>query len=269
MDPREREGKGYKVTYTSPFHGEVWTLSTPIQHEREGQRLFLVEDGFKGGVGSVNFSMKNTVNRLGERVGGWNLPSFDGSFDVCILDKPESVANNLRNWRRGWSQFHDGIIQVIATDGAGYWCNARLDSFGDIPRDPQGTQPLLDSINWVCHDGCWFGETKEYAGSAVVKPAGDVEASARIAWDGQATTLRNPYGESISLPNVGSQRYLDVNRGMYGHITFPDGTTDLSTWRALRASLAGITMEPGKEYGWNFGAGLTLEVTDRWLSPWG
>lgn len=261
---------GYKVVYTAPHQpGEQFILHSMLDAEADEQRVVLKEGGFGDGVGGVDFASAESVTRYGSRVAGMKVPAFTGSLDVVVRPGPdESVMETLRDWRNSWSYFADGKLKVVARDGGDREARVRLVSFAEVPFDPSGVTLIEDSVQYQCLDGYWSGGIRAYTGNVTVTVPGDLPPKLRLKWDGRATSFTLPSGLSVSLAQGPGVRWIDLERGMQGQVTDEDGNVDTGTWSSLRGVLVGETLQPHSKNSFQLGAGLTLEVTPRFLSPW-
>lgn len=261
---------GYKITYTAPHRpGEQFILHSMLDTEADEQRVVLKEGGFGDGVGGVDITSVESVTRYGSRVSGMKVSAFTGSLDVVVRPGPdESVMETLRDWRNAWSFFEDGLLKVVARDGGNRQARVRLVSFAEVPFDPSGVTLIEDSVQYQCLDGYWSGGVRTYAGNVTVTTPGDLPPKLRLRWDGQATAFTLPSGLSMSLATGPGTRWIDLERGMQGQVTDEDGNVDTGTWSSLRGVLVGETLQPHTKNDFQLGAGLTLEVTPRYLSPW-
>ena len=261
---------GYKITYTAPHRpGEQFILHSMLDAEADEQRVVLKDGGFVGGLGGVEFTPVESVTRYGVRTAGSKVPAFDGELDVVVRPGPDdSVMETLRDWRNAWSFFEDGELKVVARDGGNREARVRLVSFGEVELDPSGTRLIEDSVQYQCLDGYWSGSVSTYTDNVTVTTPGDLPPKLRLKWDGQATNFTLPSGLSVSLAQGPGTRWIDLERGMQGQVTDEDGNVDTGTWSSLRGVLVGETLQPHTKNDFQLGAGLTLEVTPRFLSPW-
>ena len=89
--------------------------------------------------------------------------------------------------------------------------------------------------------------------------------SCRLRWDGTASTVKFPSGVSVKFPALGSPRYINLDYGMSAQVTREDGSVDTNVWSGLQGKLFGVTLEPNVPTDWELSAGMTLEVTPRYL----
>ena len=260
---------GYKVTYTAPHSpGEQFILHSMLDAEADEQRVVLKDGGFSGGVGQVDFSMAESVNRFGSRATGWRVPSFDGSLEVAVRPGPGGLSDTVRDWRRAWSHFEDGKLKVVARDGGNREARVRLVGFSDVPVDPAGATVHEETVSYRCLEGFWRGLTIRRTGVFELSVPGDLPPLLRFWWDGSATSFRLPFGLRVNLTRGAGPRFINLDRGMQGQITREDGTVDSGTWSSLRGVLVGETLTPHRRYSFELGAGLELLATPRYLTPW-
>ena len=261
---------GYIITYTAPHRpGEQFILHSMLDAEADEQRVVLKESGFGGGFGEVDFSSAESVTRYGSRVVGSKVPALDGELDVVVRPGPDdSVMETLRDWRNSWSYFDDGKLKVVARDGGNREARVRLVNFGEVELDPSGARLIEDSVRYKCLDGYWSGGVRTYAGNVTVTTPGDLPPKLRLKWDGRSTNFTLPSGLTVRLGSGPGTRWIDLERGMQGQVTDEAGNVDTGTWSSLRGVLVGETLQPHTNNDFQLGAGLTLEVTPRFLSPW-
>lgn len=200
---------------------------------------------------------------------GFKVPEFTGSLDVAVRRGPdESVMDTLRDWRRAWSHFDEGLLKVVARDGGNREARVRLVGLSDVPHDPAQNYVLEDQVQFRCMDGFWRGPTTRRTGVFEVAVPGDLPPLLRLRWDGSETSFRLPSGLRVSLTRAAGTRFINLDRGMQGQITREDGTVDSLTWSSLRGVLVGETLTPHRLYSFELGAGLELLATPRYLTPW-
>lgn len=259
---------GLQVSYTSP-HGEVWGLHYPTVKESEVQRVVLDEDGLAGATAVLEETEIESVNRYGSRMAGFKLPAFDVTTGVTVTSDVMPLGRQEAAWRNAWSPFKKGKMTVVARDGANRWTPARLVSMPDVPYELRRRRYWETSVTWKLASGCWFGATQRYFGTVTIFPAGDVAPRLLLRWDGSETHVTFPDGRRLNFPALGSERIINLDFGMYGQVTKPDGTVDTNVWSGLQGKVQGMTLTPHETYEWVLGAGMTLEVTPRYLGPWG
>ena len=260
-----------QVTYTSPT-GEVWLLAgTGYGVPDANQRVVLLEGGFTGGVANPDVTLNDSPTGLGQWAGEFTLPPLEGELSVVIMDTPVNAGRTFRNWRRSWTPFNDGVLKVIDRAGGNYWTPARLvpGGLGTVDLDPTYRRAIPDEVGWRGLEGCWYGVPKTYTGTAKVVPLGDMRPSLRLRWDGSPATVMLPTGQQVTLPDITRGSYfIDLNRGMSGHVTNEAGETVVAAWAALRGLILGVTLTPHVPTTWILNEGVTLEVTPRYLTPW-
>lgn len=260
---------GYKITYTAPHSpGETFILHSMLDAEADEQRVVLKENGFTGGAGTVDFDLVESVNRFGSRTAGFRVPSFEGSLDVSVRPGPSGLPDTLRDWRRAWSHFDEGLLKVVARDGGNREAHVRLVGFSDVPVDPAGATVHEETVSYRCLDGYWRGPMMRREGVFEVAVPGDLPPLLRLRWDGSATSFRLPSGLRVSLTRAAGTRFINLERGMQGQVTREDGTVDSLTWSSLRGVLVGETLTPYRLYSFELGEGLELRATPRYLTPW-
>lgn len=269
LDNTRRDGS--QVTYTSPT-GEVWLLAgTGYGLKDADQRAVLLEGGFTGGVANPNVTLNNAPTGVGQWAGEFTLPPLEGELSVVIMDTPVNAGRTFRNWRQSWTPFNDGVLKVVDRGGGNYWTPVRLSpgGLGTVDLDPAYRRAIPDSVEWRGLEGCWYGTPKEYTGTAEVVPLGDLRPSVRLKWDGSPATVTLPTGQVVTLPDITRGSYfIDLNRGMSGHVTNEAGETMVAAWAALRGLILGVTLAPYVPTTWILTEGVTLEVTPRYLTPW-
>ena len=92
--------------------------------------------------------------------------------------------------------------------------------------------------------------------------------SMRLHWTGEASSVTFPDGRKVTFPKLGAERYINLDFGMAAQVTRPDGTVDTNAWSGINGAIHGMTLAPNEPTEWVLGAGMTLEVTPRYLSPW-
>ena len=259
---------GYQISYTAP-NGEVWGLSYPTVAESEVQRVVLAEDGLSGATATLEETEVESVNRYGSRMAGFKLPAFDVTTGVIITSDVMPLGRQEAAWRNAWSPFKTGKMTVVARDGANRWTPARLVSMPDVPYELRRRRYWETSVTWKLASGCWFGATQRYFDTVTLVAPGDLPPSLRLRWTGEESHVTFPDGRKVNFPVFGSERIINLDFGMSGQVTKPDGTVDTNVWSGLQGKVQGMTLTPHETYEWVLGAGMTLEVTPRYLSPWG
>ena len=259
---------GLQVSYTSP-HGEVWGLHYPTVKESEVQRVVLDEDGLAGATAELEETEIESVNRYGSRMAGFKLPAFDVTTGVTVTSDVMPLDKQEREWRASWSPFKKGKMTVVARDGANRWTPARLVSMPDVPYELRRCRYWETSVTWKLASGCWFGATQRHFDTVTLVAPGDLPPSLRLRWTGEESHVTFPDGRKVNFPVFGSERIINLDFGMSGQVTKPDGTVDTNVWSGLQGKVQGMTLTPHETYEWVLGAGMSLEVTPRYLSPWG
>lgn len=259
---------GLQVSYTSP-HGEVWGLHYPTVKESEVQRVVLKESGLEGATAQLEETTVESVNQFGSRMAGFTLPAFDVTSEVVITSDVLPLDKQEREWRASWSAFKPGKMTVVARDGANRWTPARLVSMPDVPYELRRRRYWETSVTWKLVSGCWFGATQRHFDTVTLVAPGDLPPSLRLRWTGEESHVTFPDGRKVNFPVFGSERIINLDFGMSGQVTKPDGTVDTNVWSGLQGKVQGMTLTPYETYEWVLGAGMSLEVTPRHLSPWG
>lgn len=265
---------GRKITYQSFDETETFVLHAPTVAESEVQRVVLKPDCTDGWSVEPDFSEQETVNGFGARTVGFKLPAFDAGLDFTVTSDVQDVLFEERDWRRAWSFFKPGRLKVQARDGGNRWCRAVLRSMADLSRELKGETYYEGSLSWRNPDGCWFGESQRFTGVGRVVVGGDVRPSCRVVWDTESNPTASvvfPSGQQLTLTageGVTGVRYINLDRGMVGHCTREDGTVDDVLWASLRGRVLGVALEPHARSTWQLN-GVELEVTPRYLTPWG
>ena len=260
-----------QVTYVSPT-GEQWLLAgTDHGVTDANQRVVLLEGGFTGGVANPEVTLNDAPTGIGQWAGEFTLPPLEGELSVVIMDTPVNAGRTFRNWRHSWTPFNDGVLKVIDRAGGNYWTPVRLvpGGLGTVDLDPTYRRAIPDEVKWRGLEGCWYGAADTYTGTAKVVSSGDMRPSVRLKWDGSPATVTFPTGQRVTLPDITRGAYfIDLNRGMSGHVTNKDGETVVAAWAALRGLILGVTLTPYVPTTWILNDGVTLEVTPRYLTPW-
>lgn len=264
------------ISYESPS-GDVWELAAPGSGRY--RPVSLVEGGTEGFVGRVERSTTDTV--VGVRSRGWKLVPLEITLKYYLRASRGEMGQVSRLWRDAWDHeqpgdYFDleaprlGRLVVDRVEGR-FWTPVSDPIFPDIEQDLRSQTIVQEELSCVGLDGCWFGETVSYTGEAVVRAQGDrpLSPSLRLVWDGSATSVTFPSGLKLNLPAIGSERNINLDRGMSGQMTRPDGSVDTGGWSSLQGLVSGVSLRPGVESLWVIGSGLRLDVTPRFLSPWG
>jgi len=257
-----------RISYVDPT-GKVWVLWGTEPIDSVGQEVFLLEGGWDGGEAAVDFTEQETVGRYGTGVRGWKVPAFDGELSLWIRGDKRPTSQVWQRWQRAWSGFAPfGQLRVMSEAGVNRYANVQLRSFSKPEVFPRGASGIDHSVSYRCLDGCWYGEVERFTGEVNVAAGGDLPPLLRLRWDGRATSVRFPAGNTVSLSSIGAERIINLDRGYMGQITDADGNVDSQSWSVLRGVIGGVEIAPGEVANFKLGAGLTLEVTPRFLSPW-
>ena len=253
------------ITVVAPS-GDQFVISDPKLHRQ--QSVVLLEEGFDGGEGKVDHTTQEAVTRYGVRRTGFKVPPISGSLKVLVTDHVEDLSVAFRRWRAAWSYTQPGKLKVEWRDGHTSEIEVVLAGANPLPSSFVGLHVMEDQIEWENFSGVWSGGVRTYAGNVTVTVPGDLPPKLRLKWDGQATNFTLPSGLSVSLGSGPGTRWIDLERGMQGQVTDEDGNVDTGTWSSLRGVLVGETLQPHTKNDFQLGAGLTLEVVPRFLSPW-
>ena len=260
---------GVVVEYEPPF-GTTWVLSSDGDRYRN---IFLQPNGISGLRGKVEWDESESVNQYGVRRTGrqnFRTPPLDISLNVGLRAERGEMESLVRRWDQAWSFFEPGKLRLRSA-GFEFWTPVVDPVFPDWPDNLVSRRYLEVSMSCRALKGHWFGKTRVFgAGSFSVTAEGDAPlvSSCRLVWDGQATSFQVPGGQTVDLQAVSGQRFINLDRGMTGQVTTTDGVVDSVTWSALLGKVHGVSLDPGSVTQWQLGAGLTLEVTPRYLSPW-
>ena len=268
------------IEYESP-DGNVWLLSSTEKLPASVQPVVLTEDGVDGFSSKVERSEVEAVGRYGARPSGWKAPPLEITLDYAVRAPKGELEATMRAWRRAWDSVEPGDygdpgvvrrgrLRVFSPEGGNFYTEVSSPSFPDWPsslRDKTVVEEQLKCVSWSGH---WLGETEYYTGAFTFRVQGDqpLSPSMRLRWDGRATSVGFPTGLTLNLAATGLARYINLERGMSGQMTRPDGTVDTLGWSSLQGLVHGMSLRPGSESTWSLGPGLTLEVTPRYLSPW-
>ena len=253
------------ITVVAPS-GDQFVISDPKLHRQ--QSVVLLEEGFDGGEGKVDHTTQESVTRYGVRRTGFKVPPISGSLKVLVTDHVEDLSVAFRRWRAAWSYTRPGKLKVEWRDGHTSEIEVVLAEAAPLPSSFVGLHVMEDQIEWENFSGVWSGGVRTYAGNVTVTVPGDVPPKLRLKWDGRSTSFTLPSGLRVSLAQGPGTRWIDLERGMQGQVTDEGGNVDTGTWSSLRGVLVGETLQPHTKNDFQLGAGLTLEVTPRFLSPW-
>ena len=257
-----------RISYVDPT-GKVWVLWGTEDSAVRGQEVFLPEGGWDDGEAAVDFVEQETVGRFGAGVRGWKVPAFDGELSLWIKGDKRPTVQAWQRWQRAWSAFKPfGQLRVMSEAGVNRYANVKLRGFSKPEFFPRGDVLMEHSVSYRCLDGCWFGEVEKFTGTVSISAGGDLPPLLRLRWDGQATSVRFPAGNTVLLSSIGAERWINLDRGYMGQITDVDGNVDSQAWSVLRGVIGGVEIAPDEVANFELGVGLTLEVTPRFLSPW-
>lgn len=259
---------GSHIAYTSPDE-ERYGLHYPTIAESKVQRVVMKPGGLEGATAQPEFTDYESVNGFGARQGSFKLPPVEVTTEVTITSDVQSLSAQEAEWRRAWSHFKDGRIEVRSRGEETRWAPARLVGMPDLDEELKGRRYFETSVTWRNMKGCWFGETHPQTGEFELGPTGDLPPSLRLRWSGEESHVTFPDGRKVNFPVFGSERIINLDFGMSGQVTKPDGTVDTNVWSGLQGKVQGMTLTPHETYEWVLGAGMMLEVTPRYLSPWG
>ena len=306
FNPRQVPEDGYQISYESPA-GDWYELHNYDRALNRERRVALVKGGWSGGESSPDFAEQASVTNFGVHRTGFKIPSFEGSLDVVVRDVPSQLAFTRRNWVRSWSYFQPGKLRVVARDGGNKWTPVVLRSLSEPEFETASRNAVQMQVGWESLAGTWLGAPAYYvpgeSSTAVrVVTPGDVKPSVRLIWDssksakvtfpsGQVLTLNAggnppppeaPKGllgwikwmlgireKAASYTPISGARFINLDRGMAGQITRPDGSVDSQTWSQLRGQVLGVSLEPHEVSHWVLEGAVGLEVTPRYLTPWG
>lgn len=253
------------ITVVAPS-GDQFVISDPKLHRQ--QSVVLLAEGFGGGEGKIDHTTQEAVTRYGVRRTGFKVPPISGSLNVLVTDDVEDLSVAFRRWRAAWSYTQPGKLKVEWRDGHTSEIEVVLAGADPLPSSFVGLHVMEDQIEWENFSGVWSGGVRTYAGNVTVTVPGDLPPKLRLKWDGRSTSFTLPSGLRVSLGSGPGTRWIDLERGMQGQVTDADGNVDTGTWSSLRGVLVGETLQPHTKNSFQLGAGLVLEVTPRFLSPW-
>ena len=259
--------RGVRVSYSSP-QGHGFELLSPPGEGRRRKPVNVPENGLDGLVGELDFTTLESVTRYGARQVGFKASpvSFDLPVVVTNADKPLDAQD--REWRQAWSPFKDGRLTVVNVAGQNRWTPVRLESMTAPPHLLHRKRSVEMTVSARAMSGCWFGATQKHTGDFGLSPTGDLPPVLKLRWDGVETHVTFPDGRSLNFPALGSERIINLDFGMAGQVTRPDGTVDTNVWSGLQGKVHGMSLAPHELTEWDLGPGMTLEVTPRYLSPW-
>lgn len=202
-------------------------------------------------------------------------------MDYAVRAPKGELESVMRAWRRAWETVEPGDygdpgvvergrLRVFSPEGGNFYTEVSSPSFPDWPSSLRNKTVVEEQLKCVSWSGHWLGETTYHTGAFTFRVQGDkpLSPSMRLRWDGQATAIGFPTGLTLNLAATGLERFINLDRGMSGQMTRPDGTVDTLGWSSLQGLVHGMSLRPGSQSTWSLGPGLTLEVTPRYLSPW-
>ena len=232
----------------------------------KNQRAFILPDTVKGFETPVEHKYRDSVTSYGNRSVGWKIPAVDSSFDFYLRD-PGNVADVYRRFRRA---FRSGSRIMFRSPAGVFYSRIEVPVFADANRELATRKSFQGTVSFRRPDGCWLGDTEYFTGNATVMVDGDepLSPSLRLHWTGAASSVTFPDGRKVTFPRLGAERYINLDFGMSGQVTRPDGTVDTNAWSGVNGLVHGMTLTPNEPTEWVLGAGMTLEVSPRYLSPW-
>lgn len=263
---------GLLVEYESPG-GRLWELTAPGADR--WKNLFLLPGGLSGLSGRVEWEEVETVTGYGVRPANrraWRTPPFDVTLTLGMRAPRGELESLSRRWERDWSGVEPGTLILRSVAGGRFEASVTDAVFPDWPSNLNNLTYLETSVTARVRAGHYLGKRETWGpGTHTIRVKGHdpLSPSCRLVWDGQATSVTFPSGITVTLPAVtGGTRYINMDRGMMGQVTKPDGTVDSVVWSALQSSIKGITLTPSQQSTWTLGSGLQLHVTPRYISPW-
>lgn len=274
---------GTVVVYESP-EGEEWPLITPRRGNARDQPVRLLEESVEGFAGRVEREETESITGYGVRSLGWRTPPLEITLEYLLRSGLGEMEDLVRSWRSAWDfeqpgDYFDagpapepGRLRVYSPVSEHFWTPVSDPVFPDWPNSLRSARRVQEQMTCRGKLGHWFGDTIRFTGAGTfrVNPPGDrpLSPSLRLVWDGRATSFQFPSGLRVNLPAIGVTRIINLDRGMSGQMTRPDGTVDTGGWSSLQGIVSGVSLRPGVDSIWFIGEGLTLEVTPRYLSPW-
>lgn len=267
--------------FTSP-NGESWNLTPENVGGIRVPSVMLLEEEVTGLVGRVDRTLGESVNAYGSRSLGWRTPPLDISLGYLLRSARGDMPVWSSTWRSAWDidvpgdypgdlvPATPGRLEVATGGGERCWTPVVGADFPDLPHGLGGVTKLREVMACRSMVGHWFGEVESYTGTFTFVVRGDrpLSPKMRLVWDGSATSVTFPSGLKLNLAAGEGVRFIDLDRGMSGQVTRPDGSVDTLGWSALQGLVHGMSLRPGSESSWVLGSGMTLEVTPRFLSPW-
>lgn len=260
--------RGVRVSYSSP-RGDGFELLSPPGEGRRRRPVNVPENGLDGLTSSLDFTDVESVARYGARQADFKASPVEFDLPVVVTNADKPLDAQERDWRQAWSPFKDGRLTVVNVSGQNRWTPVRLASMSAPPHLLHRKRSVEVTVSARAMSGCWFGATQRHSGTVTLVTPGDLPPSLRLRWTGEESHVTFPDGRKVNFPVFGSERIINLDFGMSGQVTKPDGTVDTNVWSGLQGKVQGMTLTPYETYEWGLGAGMTLEVTPRYLNPWG
>ena len=260
--------RGIRVSYSSP-QGHGFELLSPPGEGRRRRPVNIPPNGLDGLKESLDFTDVESVTRFGARQKDFKAPSAEFDLPVVVTNVDKTLDEQDRDWRQAWSPFKNGRLTVVNVAGQNRWIPVRLKSMTSVPHLLHRKRAVEMTVTARAMKGCWFGATQHYFDTVTLLPVGTLPPSLRLKWDGSATSATFPDGRTVNLPAITGARVINLDYGYSGQVTFESGLVDSVVWSQLRGLVTGLTLTPHEPANFVLGAGLTLEVTPRYLSPWG
>ena len=262
--------EGLTVEYVSPS-GEVWELTSP-----DGDRhrdVFIQPGGISGVSGKVTWDEAETVNQYGTRRTGkdnFRTTPLDVDLKLALRCAPGEMEALYRRFSQAFDFYSPGKLRFRSTLGGEFWAWVTDPTFPDWEDNLTRRRMMEFPLSLRVLEGHWYGALESYSGEVTFVAKGDrpLVPVCRFRWDGSATTFKIPDQLQVTLPAISEPRYISLERGMVGQVTRMDGSVDTALWSQLMGRVHGISLMPGTESTWQMGAGMTLEVSPRYLSPW-
>lgn len=259
--------RGVRVSYSSP-QGHGFELLSPPGEGRRRRPVNIPEGGLDGLVSSLDFTDVESVTRYGARQVDFKTSPLEFDLPVVVTNADKPLDAQDQDWRQAWSPFKDGKLTVVNVAGQNRWTPVRLSSITAPPHLLHRKRAVEVTVSARAMSGCWFGATQRYFDTVTLLPVGTLPPSLRLKWDGSATSVTFPDGRTVNLPAITGTRFINLDYGYSGQVTFENGLVDSVVWSQLRGLVTGLTLTPHEPANFVLGAGLSLEVTPRYLSPW-
>lgn len=260
--------RGVRVSYSSP-QGYGFELLSPPGEGRRRRPVNIPPNGLDGLVEALDFTTVESVTRFGARQTGFKASPVPFDLPVVVTNADKPLDAQDREWRQAWSPFKDGRLTVVNVAGQNRWTPVRLESMTAPPNLLHRKRASEMTVSARVMSGCWFGATQRHTGTFEIVPSGSLPPFMRLKWDGSETSVTFPTGSTVNLPAISGTRFINLDYGMSGQVTLESGLVDSGAWSQLRGLITGLTLEPHEPADFVLGAGLSLEVTPRYLSPWG